>query len=465
MVHTLATKTAFDYAYNIAVVATRLALARNAFEVARHELAMARRLSGKLRNPSRCQHTLESLEVQVSRGAPLPDATPEALLERTSTLDDAEVAFEAVSKGVLKWPMHEALAMRYCELLVALDFRDAAEEELKKRITTNPSAVVYLGELYLRAARHRELETLAGELLNSPSATTAHWLLARSAFAQNKDTDCISQLEKVLQLAPQAQNARRLWIQCAKRAHQFDSMLLRTSELLDLSNDDTEKPNLRWQLIIAATALGRWPIVRDFARQLGMTFDGDGPIDTDDGLIRLRFRTDDGPPVDRWAVRTGPVTARVVQLSRPSMQERFADVVLFEPTPVSQEEASNEPHTFEAITSLRSGGYSTFVLHGFHPGEEAMKELEGAFTDTCVVQVLSDEEYVLVEPLAGESAPGLYALLGVPQTMSAESLNRLLLEKTNTWNRGVTWTELARAAGDKATADKHEAFWARLEAV
>ena len=199
--------------------------------------------------------------------------------------------------------------------------------------------------------------------------------------------------------------------------------------------------DLDWKLLVAATFAEDHAAARASAERLGFELQSTGgPIEEPWGPVVL-----DHPEGQLLALRTGPVTARVVQVTGPQKAERHGDEVVFEPIPLNpdQEEAWR---IFPLIGTRVQGGYRGFGFDARHPGKEDLerftKSLDQAGYSTWIS---SGPEYTLDEP-DGEELPGLYLRVAVPPDGDLEDLARRLAEPP--W--GLAWLELAQAVGDPA---------------
>jgi hypothetical protein len=237
-----------------------------------------------------------------------------------------------------------------------------------------------------------------------------------------------------------------------------------------------EEPPLHWDRMVAATLTGDWDKVRASAAAVGMELDGTGPIDLPGPLCRIRFQDGRHAGHDRWAVRNGPVTARIVEPAPEPAPQHYDAVVVFDAAPldVPRDEvddgdgdrddgsAEDRPATFAAVAILRPGGFRTFVVDGPHPGEAAWQTLTDRLAGlACRVRVQSGEHYRLV---AGQAElPGIYALVSIPSATAPADVHAALIEQTRDHAFPLTWADLAAAAGDDAAAAAHRARLGRYE--
>ncbi|MEO0606501.1 MAG: tetratricopeptide repeat protein, partial [Myxococcota bacterium] len=168
----------------------------------------------------------------------------------------------------------------------------------------------------------------------------------------------------------------------------------------------------RWMRMVLATQLGDWDAVREDAALLELPVDpGRGPIDEIWGLVRLDVPGEDGP---LFAMRTGPVTARIRSIRTPHQPERFGEVWVFDPGPVDTDEDGTK--LFAARTRLAESGHVCFTVDGARLGDDVETELI-AFADSQEASVLrySSPEYAITDPDRGRSLPATYWKVAVPE--------------------------------------------------
>ncbi|MDP9389150.1 MAG: hypothetical protein M3Q48_14835, partial [Actinomycetota bacterium] len=245
----------------------------------------------------------------------------------------------------------------------------------------------------------------------------------------------------------------------ARAAREADDLAGAVDTLLELrALEGWEEPD-EWELVVVATAAGRWDVVRDTAARLGMEVEpGDGPIDERWHLVVVRYP--DGS--DAAAVRTGPATARVIDVSLPSEPQRHGDVVVIEPTPLEPfdpEQDDEDIPVFAHVCDLERGGFAGYPVEGDFPGDDAVGALRQALDEAGAalwVYSAGDDE---VESGDGTEAGGFYAMVAVVPGAEAAAHDALATAAaTASWNGRLAWPELARAADDEAAAEGHERY-------
>ncbi len=206
-------------------------------------------------------------------------------------------------------------------------------------------------------------------------------------------------------------------------------------------------------------------------------------------LCRIRFQDSRAGSHDRWAVRNGPVTARIVEPVPEPAPQHYDDVVVFDAAPLDMprdddgddgdddgddrydddddppagdDSADERPLTFAAVAVLRPGGYRTFVVDGPHPGEAAWQKLGARLAGLgCRGRIQSGEQYRL---FAGSAElPAIYVLLSIPSATALADVHAALAEEANDHAFPLTWADLAAAAGDEPATAEHRARLHRHE--
>jgi tetratricopeptide (TPR) repeat protein len=398
-----------------------------------------------------------------------------ALLAAVEAASDPEVGLAALESGHARWPDSERIALALAQALVGLGLDEDAESSLRAYRARHPhefAAAAMLGELLLRARRDAELEAIATAMLDGPAPSDGHYLLGRLAFSRRRLARAVEHFARVLEHHPDAILTRVMWASAARQLGDYPAMLARIDELIERMPAEA---SLHWDRMVAATLTGEWDKVRASAAAVGLELDGTGPIDLDGPLCRIRFQDSRHGSHDRWAVRTGPVTARIVEPVPEPAPQHYDDVVVFDAAPLdeprdggdpeppaSEDPAEQRPATFAAEAVLSPGGYRTFAVDGPHPGEAAWHALEQRLAGLgCHTRIQSGDQYRL---FAGEDElPGIYALVSIPPTTAPADVHAALAEHAGDRAFPVTWADLAAAAGDEATAAEHRARLQRYE--
>jgi hypothetical protein len=202
--------------------------------------------------------------------------------------------------------------------------------------------------------------------------------------------------------------------------------------------------------MVVATLLDRWDKVRESARRVGMQIEGEGPIDEAWSICQIELIEADGEATLHHAVRTGPVTARVIEVTHPRAPQHYGDEVVFEaspknpPPPPGQERG--HINLYPVIKLRRAGGYRSFVVDGVHPGDEALGALKDALkAKGAVLSVRSDDSYELKSPDGGATLPGLFAYLAVPKDRPLPEIHELLRGLSEGYEHPLIWPGVAQA--------------------
>ena len=141
-----------------------------------------------------------------------------------------------------------------------------------------------------------------------------------------------------------------------------------------------------WNLGIAATAVGEWPIARRAWTHYGISVpEGEGPIDGDLGLVPIRLSPDSAPEVI-WCRRLDPARARITGVPFPESDRRFGDLLL---------------HDGEPRGTRRIGGREVSVFD-----EIVVLEASRAVTYAAVVDAPSADDSFALETALGQAGHG-----------------------------------------------------------
>lgn len=118
-----------------------------------------------------------------------------------------------------------------------------------------------------------------------------------------------------------------------------------------------------WNMGIAATAVGDWSAARRAWTACGITLpEGDGPPDTDFGLVPVRLEPDDAGEVV-WARRMDPARARIENVPLPGTRFRWRDLVLHDGAVEGYRVVDGrEVPVFNVLDRLEPSGFETFVV-------------------------------------------------------------------------------------------------------
>jgi len=433
-----------------ALMAARLAAGRGLRLQAETLMQLAMEARAELKAP---QHLDDALTQ--TRG--ILDQTPAATLDPSITGPEAldaealpeaaDAALELLGAGCSRWPDDTRLATLQGATLSHVGLSSAARRHLEAFLQTHPDArdvARALGGVLRDAGRHEELEALVRDRFEADDPM-GRWLLATSHERAGRFALAVDGFNEMLELDPDADAARARLCEIAGKQRRWEDALALSETLVERHEPGPHD----WDRIVAATALGRWDIVRAGAVRLGMEVEaGDAPIDEHWGGAWIR--TARGQCY--WATRTGPVTARIETISGDREErERQDDVVLFDPDPVDRDETDERTlFTYRELDVLHPGERRAFTIDAVHPGSEALQKLVDTLGDISLrLQRRSGEEYMLTPPGVdgneGEEVAGVYLSAAVPMSTDLEQLHGALTAAANAWPGPAVWIELCES--------------------
>ena len=443
-------------AIGIAHQRAELAIARDRLGTAEHAAGSIRALIPRLRRPLGADDALVKLEATIAsaidavKDARHPPGSAELALAQLTS--DPETDLEILAAGRARFPEEERLAIIQSSARRALQRNAEAEAGLLAHLTAFPGAhgvLMTLGQSLLdqkRSAAARELAeaSLAAEP-KGEVAVGAHFLLATAYQQEGEREKARPHLEAMLTLEPGNMRIELLLASLDREAGRLDDALTRLSRLVER---EPRPGNHDWDRMVTATLLGRWDAVRASAIRIGMKVQGEGPIEEAWGLCRIELREPDGEIVIQHAMRTGPVTARILDVARPRAPQHYGDEIVFEAAPrnaAPKEGEKDHTYLYPAIATRKQGNYEAFLIDGVHPGADAIVSLRTELTALgCVLAVQSDATYVVTEAATGEARPGLFAYLATPATCSRRDLHDLLTRLVGSHESPLVWPGLAQ---------------------
>jgi tetratricopeptide (TPR) repeat protein len=458
-------------AIEVWVVHAELAIHRRAQFVAEEAVARIEALCPGLVAPGDMPAQIAALRTRVTALAAEHDAQADrgedACLQEAK--DDPERAVDVLSRARLRFPASEELALTHAAALQALGEGERAGEALHSFLRAgggSPKTTIQLAELRLQAASAEPLAALAREVEESAAdeetRARVRFLYALrlrrdGSFAQS------SRAAEALLGGPLDYDAARLLAQNCVSAGDFVGALA----ALDAALARGAPPGpADWERMTAATVLGAWDKVRASAARLEIELSGEGEVDESFGLCRIELpeAAADGDRV-HFALRTGPVTARILEILAPGQTQIFGDVWAFDAEPLNPPpEKDDEHHTwiYPAVRRLRQGNASAYELDGVHPGAALVRRLRGELRQRGGdVRVLSTDEYVLTDSVTDEEHPAVYARAAVPPSLTARDLLSLLRDVLGERLPSIALRRLAAAIGDPALIEEQEKIVAR----
>jgi tetratricopeptide (TPR) repeat protein len=447
----------------MAELAGDLAIERGATITARRALEEMRKFAARLQRPLDALDRIQRLARAIDEAeARLPidlPATDEEVLEAFNAEDDPERADRMLTAALARSPANAELTRARARVLRALGCEDEASDlfvALYDRRPGDGDLAFEVGQALRASGDAARLEAFLSRFeADAPDDATranAWWIRALDRLDAGDVDAAIPLFERVMKAWPDNVSARMGRARCARLQQDFATWLACLDEALALGADPAR---IDWDRMIAATMVGAWDKVRESAQRRGMTLEGEGEIDDPRGVCRLRF--DDGAEI--FAARTGPVTARVLQMGVPRHEQRFEEVWVFEATPLNDPPASeDEDHTwvYPVVARLKPSGRRVYFLDGVHPGAEVVATIKReAEALGVVLRVLSGDGYRVGERL------GIYAGMAAPIELDPKVLSDRLRAVTE--GLELTWIALADAAEDAELAAKQREMAAELE--
>ena len=451
-------------AVDVALDLITLALARDAIWSARRLLAQGRAAAAQLRQDCGASALLDTAERDITARAgqqslPVPADQLLAWLREQGDSGQSrnpEHEVEWLLAALDQRPDDAELLDLAASALQAIGAHDEAIARMWQYVERHhadeqPVAYSLMGAL-LNANDEAGVERLANLFVDVP--VTAEW--CRINLAQHKgDWPRAEALSRsLLGHAPQLVGARRALadaLMAQQRYAEAVPALQAVTEVLD------EPKNVYWDLLTAASASQDWATVRDYAARLDMELDASAdpaaPIDENWGWIIIRY-VHDGRPLDYYAWRTGPVTARITENAFNDHPQHVQDHVVFNaelvyPAPEDDEERENFIATFRHAHTLEQGGYGRgWIVDGAHPGDEAWEALRDAFAARgWQVSAHSRGDYEVFDSEHYKELPGLIFSVALPAAADPRELDRALADATRTWPHPMCWLRLAEHVG------------------
>lgn len=451
----LLTQGAYRLPLVIAETAARLACQRGAPAVARLHLAAMERLLARLHRPcgapERVERTRRLIDAAVPRDLPEQPSDPEDIFLRLAAADAAPDDLEH--------------ARRRAQALVELGFGHEAAGALEAFVAAHPddeAAIYGLAAAYDQAGledRHRALTDRLLESTDPRRSTAGHWLAARQLARDREWAASNAHLDVVVAHNPRAISARLFHAANARALSDWPTVLRRLDEVVALGHEPGPHD---WDRMVAATITGAWDRVRESAARLGMQLAGDGPIDESWELCRIRVEHPSGKRQELYAARTGPVTARLLQISRVDQPQRLFDHVVFDARPLNDPKPDDPDERpvfdYPEVTTLARADYQAFSLDGVHPGKDALAAARQAVEALRgVFQVQSGDRYRVTGP-DGDEHPGIFVFIAFPPQADLAAASAALSHATADLPHPLVWPSLAEAAGDTALAETHRAL-------
>ena len=410
---------------------------------------------------------LERLRAQIAKvETDRPDETtfnsPEEVLDNLP--ENRETAYEILRHAVRKWHDHEGVAVNLANVLIALEQRERAIDGLGTFLERHPTAqatLLFLGD-YLVATRddQRLNHITAPYLQGEPADNTtqiALWLCAHMAYVRKNWHRAESFLARLLGINGEHVGALNLQAEALRRLGRYPEAMILLNRLVSINKHDEA---VAWDRMLVGTLVGDWEAVRESAGVAGLELDSDeGPIEEHWGLCRIRISENqndllDHDAFDYFAVRTGPVTANIIEMAGSrSKPNHYADEVIFNPMPLNEpKEGEEQDENFTFIYPLetirKKGGFKIYTLDGVHPGPNPLKQFEdGLRAKKIRISWHGSEDYRLPDPDSEETLPGLYGYIAIPGEVQLADVHQLLSELTADYPHPLLWQGLVEDLG------------------
>lgn len=449
-------------ALTIAEKQVRLAVARQAHRTARLALETAKSRLPKLRKPLDAPQIIRDLEELVATLPTSPNLPVPAteLLAYLKGIEDRnpERELDWLASAYASEPDNLDLAMVLGSALKACGLEIELDRHYWEVVTKHPDwrSVVY--QLLDRLLTRKDLKGLEKlhAIVESVDPATAHWILARQSYHFENWGDVAIHAQNLLKVEND-DDARDIWARAALNGGDPETALKLRQEQMS-SREELDR-SVAWPLLTAASAAQKWDIVRDLAPKMGMELDpGDGPVEENWGRINISF-VDGDDRILFAAVRTGPVTARILEPAALNQTQHAKDWVVFDATPLERgpedpEEEKRFIYSYRHVHTLESGQFSrSWLLDGVEPSDEAYATFRDAiWAKGWSCWVASGHGYTVHDPDCdgeedddedAQGLPGLLVFVATPESVSPLELHLELKRLTADFPHPWCWLELA----------------------
>lgn len=436
----------------------RLAIRRGSAWSARRYLAQARACLPKLRRDLGASALLDQLASEIDalpNQNDLPVAA-ENLLEHLAAQAgenndrDPEKEVQWLLLAVRQRPEDAALRDQAASALEACGAHDEAIALLWEYVETHTAqeenlAYTLLGMLMNRGDEAGVLRLAS--LYENSVPLTSHWSLARLAARRDDWPAAERHCADLLEISPGSHGARRLHAHSLMQQKRFAEAAESYHAMYESTGQDQ---SVLWDYMIAASAAEDWDKVRTAAATLGMELDSQsGPIKEEWGTVIIRY-IEDGDPVDYYAQRTGPVSARIIENSRGNWRQHVDDWVVFDadpvfPVPEDEEERKNFTRTFMHVHTLAQGGFGqAWLADGVYPGDETFEQMrEQLRARGWKVWIHSGTDYQVQDSSNALELPGIFFTIAAPESVPPLEIHKALSTSTEAWEHALCWLRLA----------------------
>ncbi|HIE5355645.1 TPA: hypothetical protein ACXNP2_002252 [Stenotrophomonas maltophilia] len=445
----------------VAALSLELALQRGARWVAQRQLGLARAHLPQLRQDRGASALVAALAARVEslpEVAPLPVPATELLawLEaraEQSHSRDPEQEAQWLLQAHAQCPDDEPLADTAASALNACGAQAEARTLLWDFVAAHPqhdgAAAYTLMRWLAEQGDDAGLRRLA-DVFRDSVPVFAHWCEVQRA-RRVSDWPALEQAATaLLELSPGSHGARGTLARMYMETGRFSDAQACYAQLIEL----LEEPNAaHWDHMSAASAAHDWDAVRRSAAAIGMELSStEGVVEEPWGWVIIRSE-EEGEPMEYYARRSGPVTARIVENAPANRAQQVGDWVVFDaalvhPAPEDEEAREHFIPTYAQVHVLERGGFArSWLIDGAHPGEDAWNALvEAVEAQGWKIWAHSRPDYTVTDPEAEDGTlPGLLFTIAQPQDHAPLALHRFLQQATAGWPHPLCWLRLAEA--------------------
>ncbi|MCU1092442.1 hypothetical protein JAK58_13050 [Stenotrophomonas maltophilia] len=445
----------------VAALSLELALQRGARWVAQRQLGLARAHLPQLRQDRGASALVAALAARVES---LPDVAPlpvpatellawlEARAEQSHARDPEQEA-QWLLQAHAQCPDDEPLADTAASALNACGAQAEARALLWDFVAAHPqhdgAAAYTLMRWLAEQGDDAGLRRLA-DVFRDSVPVFAHWCEVQRARRVSDWPALELAAKALLELSPGSHGARGTLARMYMETGRFSDAQACYAQLIEL----LEEPNAaHWDHMSAASAAHDWDAVRRSAAAIGMELSStEGVVEEPWGWVIIRSE-EEGEPMEYYARRSGPVTARIVENAPANRAQQVGDWVVFDaalvhPAPEDEEAREHFIPTYAQVHVLERGGFArSWLIDGAHPGEDAWNALvEAVEAQGWKIWAHSRPDYTVTDPEAEDGAlPGLLFTIAQPQDHAPLSLHRFLQQATAGWAHPLCWLRLAEA--------------------
>ncbi|MBH1665860.1 hypothetical protein I5U73_12140 [Stenotrophomonas maltophilia] len=445
----------------VAALSLELALQRGARWVAQRQLGLARAHLPPLRQDRGASALGAALAARVEslpEVAPLPVPATELLawLEARGEQNhsrDPEQEAQWLLQAHAQCPDDEPLADTAASALNACGAQAEARALLWDFVAAHPqhdgAAAYTLMRWLAEQGDDAGLRRLA-DVFRDSVPVFAHWCEVQRARRVSDWPALELAAKALLELSPGSHGARGTLARMYMDTGRFSDAQACYAQLIEL----LEEPNAaHWDHMSAASAAHDWDAVRRSAAAIGMELSStEGVVEEPWGWVIIRSE-EEGEPMEYYARRSGPVTARIVENAPANRAQQVGDWVVFDaalvhPAPEDEEAREHFIPTYAQVHVLERGGFArSWLIDGAHPGEDAWNALvEAVEAQGWKIWAHSRPDYTVTDPEAEDGTlPGLLFTIAQPQDHAPLALHRFLQQATAGWAHPLCWLRLAEA--------------------